>query len=435
MQSGGGFLRLVISMIFYGLCDCDNFYASCERVFNPSLNGRPVVVLSNNDGCVIARSNEAKKLGINMGTPIFQIENLLAVNNVAKCSCNLTLYGDMTRRVMSLLRKASPAIEVYSIDKSFISLSGIEESKLDALGHELSRKVKQYTGIPVSIGIAPTKTLAKIASKLCKQYPKLNGACLMHRPQDIEKVLRRYPVEDVWGIGPKYGDMLKAHGITTAWDFTQLPPLWVRKRMKLDGLKTWKELKGEPCIGFEEMPAAKKRISTTRTFEHDISDFREIHQRIAQYMAQCAEKLRKQNSVCGEITVFILTNSHKKNAPQYYESRMVKLSVATDSTLELTKYATALLRQIFLKGYAYKRAGVILTDIRSKTGVQIDMYDAMDRAKHNRLMKVVDSLNATYGRHKVMTAAEGFEPFKMNREHLSKKFTTDWRHIIRVKST
>lgn len=419
---------------FFGLADCNNFYASCERVFNPSLVERPVVVLSNNDGCVIARSNEAKKLGIEMGAPYFQIKQLARRGNVAVFSSNFVLYGDMSRRVMGLLKKFVPATEVYSIDEAFLDFTGMDETKLDELGHKIASTVKRYTGIPVSIGIAPTKTLAKIASKLCKQYPKLNGCCFMHRPQDIEKVLRKFPIEDVWGVGRRFAKMLKANGVDTAWDFTQLTPEWVRKRMSVVGLRMWKELRGEACIGFEQAPADKKQIATTRTFAHDIDDFGELHQSVAQYAVACAEKLRQQNSVCGEIVVFILTNRHKDNIPQHYESRLVKLSVPTDSTLELTKYASGLLRQIYRKGYAYKRAGVILSDISSKKGTQRDMFDITDRDKHERLMKTVDGLNASFGRHKIVPAAAGMKFFKMNREHLSKKFTTDWGNIIRVKT-
>ena len=421
-------------MNFYGLCDCNNFYASCERVFNPSLVGRPVVVLSNNDGCVIARSNEAKALGIKMGDPYFQLKELIGQHDVAVFSSNFVLYGDMSARVMSLLRRFVPATEVYSIDEAFLDFTGLDTQKLHALGLEIARTVRRHTGIPVSIGIAPTKTLAKIASKLCKQYPKLRGCCFMHRPEDIEKVLRKFPIGDVWGVGRRYEKLLQANGVATAWDFTQLPSEWVRKRMSVVGLRMWKELRGEPCIGFEEMPAAKKQIATTRSFDHDLHDFEQLHQRIAQYAASCAEKLRAQNSLCGEVMVFILTNRHKENLPQYYESRLLKLSVPTDSTLELTTTAVGMLRQIFRKGYAYKRAGVILSDIRSKRGTQRDMFDTTDREKHDRLMAAVNALNSAYGRHRIVTAAEGFEPFKMNREHLSQRFTTDWDHIIRVKS-
>lgn len=422
-------------MVYYGLCDCNNFYASCERVFNPSLVGRPVVVLSNNDGCVIARSNEAKKLGIKMGDPYFQLKEVIKRNDVAVFSSNFVLYGDMSARVMSLLRRFVPATEVYSIDEAFLDFTGVEPATLPELGRKISCTVRQHTGIPVSIGIAPTKTLAKIASKLCKQYPKLAGCCFMHRPQDIEKVLCKFPIGDVWGVGRRYEKMLTSMGVMTAWDFTQLPPEWVRKRMSVVGLRMWKELRGEPCIGFEQMPAAKKQIATTRSFDHDITDFEQVHQRIAQYAASCAEKLRAQGSLCAEVIVFILTNRHKENLPQYYESRLTKLSVPTDSTLELTRIAVGMLRQIFIPGYAYKRAGVILSDIRSKSGVQRDMFDATDRDKHDRLMEAVDKLNTAYGRHKVVTAAEGFEPFRMNREHLSQKYTTDWDHVIQVKAT
>lgn len=421
-------------MPFYGLCDCNNFYASCERVFNPSLAGRPVVVLSNNDGCVIARSNEAKRLGVGMGDPYFKIRDLLRRNDVAVFSSNFVLYGDMSRRVMGLLKQFVPATEVYSIDEAFLDFTGTDETKLEELGHEIARTVRRHTGIPVSIGIAPTKTLAKIASKLCKQYPKLDGCCFMHRPQDIEKVLRRFPVGDVWGVGRRWETMLRACGVETAWDFTQLAPEWVRKRMSVVGLRMWKELRGEACIGFEQAPADKKQIATTRTFAHDIGDFAELHRSVAQYAAACAEKLRAQHSVCGEMTVFILTNRFRENLPQTYESRLVKLSVPTDSTLELTKYASGLLRQIYRKGYVYKRAGVILSDIRSKTGTQRDLFDDADRDRHDRLMKTLDRLNGSMGRHKVVTAAAGTGFFRMHREHLSGRFTTDWGQIIRVKT-
>ncbi len=283
-------------MNFYGLCDCNNFYASCERVFNPSLVGRPVVVLSNNDGCVIARSNEAKALGIKMGDPYFQLKELIGQHDVAVFSSNFVLYGDMSARVMSLLRRFVPATEVYSIDEAFLDFTGLDTQKLHALGLEIARTVRRHTGIPVSIGIAPTKTLAKIASKLCKQYPKLRGCCFMHRPEDFEKVLRKFPIGDVWGVGRRYEKLLQANGVATAWDFTQLPSEWVRKRMSVVGLRMWKELRGEPCIGFEEMPAAKKQIATTRSFDHDLHDFEQLHQRIAQYAASCAENLRAQIS-------------------------------------------------------------------------------------------------------------------------------------------
>ena len=274
----------------YGLADCNNFYASCERVFDPSLAERPIVVLSNNDGCVIARSNEAKELGIAMGVPYFRIRELVRRNDVAVFSSNFVLYGDMSRRVMNLLRRFAPA-EVYSIDEAFLDFTGFDEETLRQQGLEIVRTVRRHTGIPLSLGIAPTKTLAKIASKLCKRYPKLGGCCFMHRPEQIEKVLRKFPIGDVWGIGRRWAALLETRNIRTAWDFTQLPQEWIRKRMGVVGLRMQRELKGKPCIGFEQMPADKKQIATTRTFARDTGDYEELHRCIAQYAAACAEVL------------------------------------------------------------------------------------------------------------------------------------------------
>ncbi len=418
----------------YGLCDCNNFFASCERVFRPELNGRPVVVLSNNDGCVIARSNEAKALGIRMGHPFFQIQELVKREKVAVFSSNFLLYGDMSRRVIHTLRQLAPAVEVYSIDEAFLDLHGIGREQLDEMGHRLGRIVRQHTGIPVSIGIAPTKTLAKIATKLCKQYPKLGGACLLHRPQDIEKVLRKFPVEDVWGVGRKHDKMLHTAGISTAWDFTQRTPEWVRARMGVTGLRMWSELRGEACIDFESAPPAKQQITVSRTFAREQTDFESLHTAVTAFTSMCAEKLRRQGSVCGEVTVYILTNRHRDDLPQYFDSETVRLRTATDDTLELVPQSTEALRRIFRPGYGYKKAGVILSEIASKTGIQADLFDPVNREKHARLMSVVDATNQTFGRNKVVVASQGFDPIRMNRRHLSKAYTTDWNDIIRVKS-
>ena len=236
----------------YALADCNNFFASCERVFRPELNGRPVIVLSNNDGCAVARSNEAKALGIKMGDPFFKIKDLIQANGVAVFSSNFALYGDMSRRVQEVLREYSPAIEVYSIDEAFLDLDGMDID-FKAYAEEISRECWKRTSIPVSVGIAPTKTLAKIASKLCKKYPKLNGGCYMYRPQDIEKVLKKFPADDVWGIGRRMFRKLEAMGVRTAWDYAQLPETTVRSLFHLPGFRTWKELRGIPCVEFEDM--------------------------------------------------------------------------------------------------------------------------------------------------------------------------------------
>lgn len=417
----------------YGLCDCNNFYASCERVFNPSLNGRPVVVLSNNDGCVIARSNEAKALGIRMGHPFFQIEKFAEQHGVEVFSSNFILYGDMSRRVIQTLRGMVPAAEVYSIDEAFLDLRGIPVEQLDEMGRRISRTVRRNTGIPVSIGIAPTKTLAKIASKLCKQYPKLNGCCFMHRSQDIEKVLRRFPIEDVWGIGRQHRKMLQGAGVRTAWDFTRRDAAWVRARMSVTGLRTWKELRGEACIDFESAPPPRQQISVSRSFARELTEFEEVHASVAAFASMCAEKLRRQNSLCGELTVYILTNRYRDDLPQYYESASIRPAVPTDDTLELVPLAAEALRRIFRRGYGYKKAGVILSDLSSKNGMQTDLFDPVDREKHARLMEALDAANRLHGRNRVVVASQGFEPLKMNRRHLSRRYTSDWDDIIRVK--
>lgn len=418
----------------YGLCDCNNFFASCERVFRPELNGRPVVVLSNNDGCVIARSNEAKALGIRMGQPYFQIQDLIRREGVEVFSSNFILYGDMSRRVILTLRSMVPAAEVYSIDEAFLDLRGIALEELDELGHRISRTVRRDTGIPVSIGIAPTKTLAKIASKLCKQYPRLRGACVMHRPADIEKVLRKFPIEDVWGIGRKHRRMLNAAAIRTAWEFTQRTEVWVRAKMGVTGLRTWRELQGEACIDFETAPPPRQQISVSRSFAHELTAYEEVHSSVARFASMCAEKLRRQQSLCGEVTVYILTNRHREDLPQYFDSETIRPTVPTDDTLELVPLAAQALRRIFRNGYGYKKAGVVFSDLSSRTGLQTDLFDKVDRTKHARLMSAVDAANKTFGRDKVVVAAQGFEPLKMNREHLSRNYTTDWADIIKVKA-
>lgn len=417
----------------YGLCDCNNFFASCERVFRPELNGRPVVVLSNNDGCVIARSNEAKALGIGMGHPFYQIRELAERHDVAVFSSNFILYGDMSRRVIATLRRMVPAAEVYSIDEAFLDLRGIPLGELDELGHRISRTVRRDTGIPVSIGIAPTKTLAKIASKLCKQYPRLNGACLMHRPEDIEKVLRRFPIGDVWGVGRRHRRMLQAAGVHTAWDFTQRNAAWVRARMSITGLRTWRELQGEACIDFESAPQARQQISVSRSFARELTDLEELHTGVATFAAMCAEKLRRERALCAELTVYIFTNRHREDLPQYFESETVRPAVPTDDTLELVPLAAAALRRIFRAGYGYKKAGVIFSELVPKDGTQRDLFDTVDREKHARLMKAVDAANRHFGRNKVVVASQGFEPLKMNRNHLSRNYTTEWDDILTVK--
>lgn len=417
----------------FALCDCNNFFVSCERVFNPSLNGKAVVVLSNNDGCVIARSNEAKALGIKMGQPFYQLRELTEQHQVTALSSNFALYGDMSRRVMNTLKQFAPTIEVYSIDEAFLYFGGMDEAALKEVGAHITQTVRKHTGIPVSIGIAPTKTLAKVAAKLCKQYPALKGSCVMHRPQDIEKVLRAFPVGDVWGIGRRYAKMLKGLEIHTAWQFTQQPEEWVQNKMRIVGVRTWQELHGTPRIKLETARADKQQICTSRSFAKELTDYEDLHASITAFTSISAEKLRKQQSACGQILVFIYTNRFRDDMPQAYESKVIRFETPTDSTLELADYATQALQAIYKKGLGYKKAGVILGEIQPKSLLQKNLFDTTDREKHTRLMAVVDTINQSEGRNTLILAAQGFDALKMNRNHLSPSYTTSWDDILKVK--
>ncbi|MDD4641293.1 MAG: Y-family DNA polymerase [Bacteroidales bacterium] len=417
----------------YALADCNNFFVSCERVFNPGLNGHPVIVLSNNDGCAVSRSNEAKKLGVKMGVPVFQIRDLVQKHQIAVFSSNFVLYGDMSRRVQETLRAYAPAIELYSIDEAFLDFSGMEHQNLDALAKEISGACLRNTGIPVSVGVAPTKTLAKIASKLCKQYLKLRGGCYLHKPADIEKVLKKYPIDDVWGIGRQYTKKLKALGINTAYEFTQLSALRVQKMMGITGLRTWKELRAEACIEFMQASPPKQQICVSRSFSKEISDIKELALQVSMFCAMACEKLRKQDSHCYQALVFILTNPHKEDSPRHFESTLVTFQVATSSTLEINRAVLQALQRIFKPSFAYKKAGVILSEIVPDSAVQGSLFDQLDRAKHQRLMKVVDKINKKNGYSSVAVATQSLEGIKMNRQHLSPQYTTKWSDIIKVK--
>ena len=417
----------------YGLCDCNNFFASCERLFRPDLEGKPVIVLSNNDGCVIARSNEAKALGIGMGQPLYQVQRLVEQRHVTLFSANFALYGDISRRVMATLRALVPNTEVYSIDEAFFDLHGIGEP-LDDYGRQIGRTIRRNTGIPVSIGIAPTKTLAKIASKLAKQYPKLDGCCYMHRRQDIEKVLATFPLRDIWGIGHRYGKLFDGMGIRTALQFVQLPQEWVHARMGVAGLRTWNELQGVECIAFEQMPARKQQITVSRSFPKEIESLAELDRIVAEFAAACAEKLRRQGSACREIICFIYTNRHREDQPQRYESGLATLAEPSASTIEIVKLARTVLQQIYRSGFGYKKAGVTLSEILPASQMQGSLFDPVDRQKQQRLMETMDRVNRTYGKGKIVLAAQGTHPFRMNREHLSPRYTTEWDELPVVKA-
>ena len=417
----------------FALADCNNFFASCERVFRPDLQGKPVIVLSNNDGCAIARSNEAKALGIKMGDPLFKIRDIVEKHNVAVFSGNMALYGDMSQRVRWVLEEFAPSVEVYSIDECFLDLRGVTNIDFDAYAKKISAQCWKMTSIPVSVGIAPTKTLAKIASKLCKQYPKLRGGCYMHRPQDIEKVLRKYPIEDVWGIGRRSAPKLKAMGINTAYDYTQLPEGVIRNMSGITGVRTWKELQGIPCIEFEDSFEAKQSICVSRSFSSEIFYVKELQEQVANFASTMAEKLRKQNSATGEIVVFAYTNRFKESAPQTYANALVSFVTPTSNQRTIVTKAVEATRAAFKDGYGYKKAGVIATKIVSEKHIMHSLFEDTEAIeREHKITSALDAINSTFGKGTIKLAVQGSGKIKTSSENQSPHYTTLWSDIPNV---
>jgi DNA polymerase V len=426
-------LRTDGSTLMYGLLDCNNFYASCERVFNPSLNGKPIVVLSNNDGCVIARSSEAKLLGIPMGEPAYKLKELIETNQVNVFSSNYVLYGDMSHRVMNTIAALAPEIEIYSIDEAFLLLEGFENIDLKTYGENVVRTVTRNTGIPVSLGIAPTKTLAKVANKFAKKYKDYNSACVIDSEEKREKALKLTEIGDVWGIGRQYSKKLQYYSVNTAWDFTLRSKSWVRHTMGVVGERTWLELRGTPCFEMET-PKNKKSICTSRSFGERLTELAPISEAVANFAASCAEKLRKQHSYGCVMTVFIHTNPHATNLPQYYNQAVLQLSVPTNDTAEMIHVALRGLKAIFKEGYRYKKAGVIVSEIIPERPLQGDLFDTRNREKYNKVMQVMDSLNESYGKQKVKIASQGFDrKWKLKNEKLSPCYTTNLGDVMEIK--
>lgn len=397
------------------------------------MEGRPVIVLSRNDGCAIARSNEAKRLGIKMGDPLFKIRDLVRRHNIAVFSTNMSLYADFSRRVRAVLRESAPFIEVYSIDEAFLDLRGIEDVDFDSFAKELSARCRKLTCIPVSVGVAPTKTLAKIAAELCKSYPKLRGGCFMHRMEDIEKVLRRWPIEDVWGIGRRSTPRLKAVGVNTAYDFTQLSENYVRSQMGITGVRTWRELRGIPAIEFEAGVDAKQSICNSRSFSTEIYDRAELAEQVAKFAAMTAEKLRSQNSVCSHLTVFAATNRFKESEVQQFGHICVPFVEPTDSTIDIVRAAREASGEIFVRGTGYKKAGVVASGILPREGVAVSMFNAEHQERHHRLMQALDNINSRVGDGAVVVASAGLSEVKANSAHRSPGYTTNWNELPVVK--
>ena len=416
----------------YALADCNNFFVSCERVFRPELNGRPVIVLSNNDGCAVARSNEAKALGIKMGDPFFKIRPVIENNHVTVFSSNFALYGDMSARVQDVLRQFAPQVEVYSIDEAFLDLEGMSED-WDAWAKTLSRTCFRATSIPVSVGVAPSKTLAKIASKLCKQYPRLKGGCCMQRPEDIEKVLRKFPVGDVWGLGRRSAAKLDTMGVRTAWDYVQLKENTVRRLFALPGYRTWKELQGEPCIGFEDMVEPRQSICVSRSFAHEVTTVEEFAEQVTTFAGKAVEKLRRQHSYVREMVVFAMTNRFREDRPQTTGGRLVVFPDPTQEHMKVVGAAAEAARVLFKNGYAYKKAGVVFQRIEQEEAHVASLFaDDARQEKESRLSASIDSLNRNFGPGTILFGVQGDGRFHMAQEHASPHYTTRWSDLPKV---
>ncbi len=414
------------------LIDCNNFYASCERVFNPSLNDKPVVVLSNNDGCVIARSNEAKKIGIEMGIPAFKVQELFRRNNVAVYSANFALYGDMSRRVMSILSGYSPLQEVYSVDECFLDLA--ETATPKEYGLRMKEHVGRWTGIPISVGIAPTKALAKVANRIAKKYPSQTGGCyVMDTEEKRVKALRWLSVEDVWGIGRRNAVKLQAAGVFKAVDFAEMSESWVRRNMTVTGINLQRELTGIRCIEFVEEEKSKS-FSVTRTFEKEYGTWDEIKERVVTFTAMAAAKIRKQQSLCSRIQVFLQTNYFKDTEEVLSRSVEVRLPFSTSSTLEIVDFVVSGLKKIYEKDLHYKRAGVTLYNFTDEKHHQPALFPEMNaNPRHKGLMNAIDAINHFSSSGGIRLASQDARMFKMHQEHLSGRYTTDIRDILQVR--
>lgn len=431
----------------YGIIDCDNCYVSCERVFQPNLNGKPVVVLSNNDGCIVARSNEAKKLGIKAGLPYFQLQQQFPDQKIAVFSSNYELYGELTARVVEIIRQEAPQYFRYSIDECFVYLDGMERIDLKQWGENLHNRIKKSVGVPVSIGLAPNKTLAKMASHFAKKYSGYRHCCLISTDEKRIKALKLYPVDEVWGIGRRYAAKLENLGIHSAYDFASMSKEALNATFNnIVIYRTWAELNGEDCVPNEAM-AKKKSICTSRSFNGMISDLETIKIHVANYAARCAEKLRQQNTVASIVGVFLNTNYFREDLPQYWQFKELSLPTPTNSSTMIVKAAHGVLNDIFKEGYQYKKAGVIVMGIAPTSPIQLNLFDinAERFEKLKSLDKVIDRINKVNGSETVILAAQQYRQQKneqgkadvfanaIKHDFRSKNPTTRWSDIIRLK--
>jgi DNA polymerase V len=414
----------------FALADCNNFYASCERVFQPRLEGRPVVVLSNNDGCVIARSNEAKALGFRMGDPYHLNQERLAAHNVVVFSSNYALYGDMSRRVMETLGTFTPEVEVYSIDEAFLNLAGFKRRGLTDYARLIRATVKRDTGIPVSIGIGTTKTLAKLANHLAKARPETGGV-LDLADIDADDALAGIEVREVWGVGPRWATWLEAQGIATALDLKRADPKAVRRKMTVVGERLVRELNGHPCLPLELVEPPRQGLTVSRSFGQTLTMLRPIRDALVAFVGRAGEKLRRQGLLAGQVMVFVTTNRFSARQPFYANSATVTLPYPTDFTPDLVEAATQLLERLYRPGFHYQKCGVMLLDLSPAHRHQADLFDTRDRARETWLMRALDALNTDYGARTVRVGnVGGTRPtWAMRQAFRSPRYTTRWREL------
>lgn len=415
--------RAVVPML--ALVDCNSFYCSCEAVFRPALRGRPVAVLSNNDGCVIARNGEAKALGVRMGAPYHLLDDATR-RELVVCSSNYTLYGDMSARVMETLETMTPEVEIYSIDEAFLNLAGFEDRGLDAYGREIRARVRQWTGVPVSVGVGRTKTLAKVANHLAKKSPDLGGVLVLDTAEAVAGALAATPVMDVWGIGRQYARWLETHGIATAAQLAACPDQWIRNKMGVVGLRTVYELRGVPCLELELVAPARKGLMVSRSFGRAITTLEELTEAMTVYTTRAGEKLRRAGLAAERMQVFVRTNPYAVQDRQYARASVFRLAGATDYTPDLLRYSLHAVRGLFRPGFRYAKCGVMLLDLSPRSNQRVDLLDERDLPRQERLMSAVDALNARYGRETVFYASAGLKRgWKMRRAHLSPAYSTD----------
>ena len=412
------------------LVDCNNFYASCERVFNPKIENKPVIVLSNNDGCVIARSNEAKVLGIKMGEPAFKLKNLIEKYNINVFSTNFALYGDLSKRVMNIMSTEVEKMEIYSIDEAFLDFSDYASKKR---GLAIREKVKKWTGIPVSVGIAPTKVLAKVAGHIAKKHTK-SGIFIFDDEDLIRRALNFFKVEDLWGIGSNTAKKLKSVGIHTALQFRQCDSSWVKRNLSVNGVRLQKELFGEVCYPIETKIKRRKSICTARSFGSEINKLSKLKEVIGSHANTCATKLRKEKSCCTTVGVFLSTNPFKPQAKQYNPYTVTQLHVPTNDSMEIVKVAIKALESIYRGDCIYKKAGVVVSGTAPQEQTQLSLFDSLDRGKRENINIAVDKVNSLMGKNKVHLAVQGNgRKWKIKQERLSPCYTTRFADILEVR--